>query len=100
MGELFESLLGQLQAESVVVGILVGIVLVILLGSAIGKARWGWGLAKRPLQVQDEVQEMYRQSWRDSRTGCKGCMRAIVLGLLFIGVCWAVIYSLGHLVPW
>jgi len=100
MGELLKDLLGQLQAESVVVGILVGIALAILLGSAIVRARWGWGMAKRPLLVQDEVQQMYRQSWRDARSGCRGCIRAIGLGLLFIGVCWAVIYSLRYLVPW
>jgi hypothetical protein len=99
MPELLESLLVQLHAASFVVGIVVGFVLAVLLVSAIGLARWGWGLAKRPLLVQDEVQQMYRQSWRDSRSGCKGCFKATFLALLFIVLCGIVIYSLWYLIP-
>jgi len=100
MGELLEALLQEFHGRSVVMGIIVGITLAILIGSAYNKARWGWGLFKRPLLVQDEVQEMYRQSWRDHRSGCKGCMSAMFLGLLFIGLGVAVIYSLWYFVPW
>jgi len=100
MLRLLEFLVRHLQARSVCMGILVGIALAALLGSAIQKGRWGWGMVKRPLLVQDDVQEMYSKSWRDHRSGCKGCRSALFLGILFIGLLVVVVYSLWYYMPW